>query len=412
MSESNNNEEKNLNIAVNHKYFTTSLLEILNMVKSKSEELNLNNLDQNDKQQKKLFNGHTKLRNACDELKKGFTDSVDYDQGRIIKKIYKVITQYLDNLYPNPSKDLFSIKNKENATVTIIPGLDIQLVTKMMDDDEMKKLWDYMYMLYISSVVMITEINSHKKDGKVWEVLPKMNDLLIKSGKYEFNPFIGVNTLGKTSDDKNVTSNYSMETMFENVEDYEKPTGPSIEDMFDLAGVDKMIDLKQLNEQLKNVKREDIEDATKNITKLLGAEDDPDVKETVQTLVGGIVDDLKTNPADGIKGMVKVAKEVAEKYGKKIDKSKMEKTASQLGDFLKNGEKNLKNMKDEHGNPIGEQLMESLKGPLEMAQMSGKNGQMPNMADMAGLMAQVTSAVGKIQNQNKNQPKKSKPKNK
>ena len=397
-TDTNESESKNLNIAVNYKYFTTSLIELLDIIRAKSYEIDLDKLDQNNKQDKKTFNGHTKLRLVCDELKNGFLHEEKYDEGRIIKKIYRVLTQYLDKFYPEPTKALFTIKNEEGATVTIIPGLDINLVTYMMDDKEMDMFWSHMYMMYISSVSMISTKNEHKKEGKVHEVLPKMRERVLKSGLFSkdgkmFNPFIGL----MTTSDGNSSSEYNVETMFDTVEEIQKPTGPSMEDVFKLSGVDKLVDINQLNDQLKNVKQEDIQEATKNIAKLLGSENDADVTEVCNTLVEGIVADLKSNADGGIKGMFETAKRVSEEVGKNIDKNKMKKTVVKLSDFLKDGESNLKNMKDENGNPIGSKIMDSLKGPLEMAQAASKgNGGVPNMADMMALMSQVTGAVNTV----------------
>lgn len=406
ITDDQNVSQKNLNIAVNHKYFTTSLLEIIDIVKAKSEQTDLSLLDKTKKQDKKIKSGHERLRLACDELTKGFTDKNDFDQGKIIKKIYRVMTEHLDKFFPEPSKELFSLKNEENATVTIIPGLDIQIVTKTMTDEEMDKLWNHMYMMYISAVVMITEINEHKKDGKVWTVLPKMREKVMKSGMFTkdgklFNPFFGLMPEGSKEDKEN----YNVETMFENVDDIQTPSGPSIDDMFKLAGIENMVDVDQLNDQLKNVGRADMDEAIKHIGKLMGTENDAESQEVYRTLVEGIVDDFKTNQS-GVGGMAKTVQRVSEKIGKTIDKQKMGKVAGQLNNFLQNGEENLKHMKDNKGNPIGENIMASLKGPLEMAQMATKGGATPNFGEMAAMMTQVTQAMNMASNSAK--PTKSK----
>lgn len=365
--------QRNFNIAVNHKNFSDSLIEILNIISKKSNDLNLDELDPS-----KMKN-HTKLRGVCEDLKNGFKDKEGYDQGRIIKKIYKVLTKYLDKLYPEPDKSLFTLKNENDETITIIPGLNMNLVISLMDEEEMKQVWGHMYVMYISSVGMISAINSHKKEGKIWEVIPKMREKVTKMGLI-FNPFVGI---VQDKDD-----NYDVQTMFEHVDQFEKPVGPSVEDIFKLSGIDKLVDLEQLNEQLKNVKQEDVEEATSTITKMLGADNNSDVKEICSQLVGGIVEDLKMNQTTGIKDMFNTAKNVTDKIGSKLDKKKMKSTAVALSSFLKNGENNLKNMKDNEGNPIGDKIMNSLKGPLEMAQAL-ESGKMPDMMQYAKLFEQM-----------------------
>jgi hypothetical protein len=88
----------------------------------------------------------------------------------------------------------------------------------------------------------------------------------------------------------------------------------------------------------------------------------------------------------------------------------MGKVAGQLNNFLQNGEENIKHMKDSEGNPIGENIMASLKGPLEMAQMVTKGGATPNFGEMAAMMTQVTQAMNIASNSAK--PTKSKKKSK
>ncbi len=390
---------KKIKIIAHHKYFTASFIEIINILLAKSNEIDLEKLDQNNKADQKLFRGHTKLRTVCNELKIGFTNNDQYDQGRIIKKIYKVITTHINKFYPNPTKELFMLKNEEGATVTIIPGLDMGLIANLMTDEELENLWDYMYMMYISSVSVISLFNEHKK-GKVTDIIPHMKARVLKSGILHkgagmTNPFIGL--ASELGSDKQ----YDVDTMFENVDSIQAPTGDLMDNLFEMSGVEKLVDIKQLNEQLKNVKQEDIEEATKSITKMLGAENDKDVAEVCGTLVGGIVEDLKENADKGIQGMLETAKKVSQTVGQKIDRAKMGKTVDKLASFMKDGESNLKNMKDDKGNPIGEKIMDSLKGPLEMAQKmsKGQNG-MPDFSNMAALLSQVSNIANTMQNKN------------
>lgn len=381
------NEAKKLKIMTHHKYFTASFIEIINIILAKSNEVDINVIGIN----MKLCNSHTKLRVACNDLINGFVNDDQYDQGRIIKKIYKVITMHIDNFYPTPSKSLFTLKNENGAVITIIPGLDINLVANIMDEKEMDNLWDYMYVMYISSVSIISLINEHKK-GKVFDLIPQMRERVIKSGVLHknlelSNPFFGLNS-------DSTTEQYNVDAMFSNVDEIQAPSGDIMDDLFKMSGVDKLVDISQLNEQLKNVKQEDINEATRSITKLLGAEHDKDVSEVCSTLVEGIVEDLQANADKGIQGMFETAKTVSKRMSGQIDRVKMGKTVDKLASFMKDGESNLKNMKDDKGNPIGEKLMNSLKGPLEMAQRLGKdqNG-MPNFANMATLLQQVSSVA-------------------
>jgi hypothetical protein len=388
--------QRNFNILINNKHFVTSMVEILDLLTIKSSELDLNSLDLNVKQNIRSFKDHTRLRKSCAALKYNFTSQTPehgFTEAPIIKKIYRTLTQNLSKFFPEPSTELFCLHDDNGAVVTIIPSIDMGLVTKNMSPEELNTLWGYLYMLYISSVGMILEANEHKKEGKVWDILPSMREKVVKMGLMKdgkiFNPFIGLQV---------ESGNYNIETMFENVEK-STPSGPNIEDMLKLTGVDKLIDIGNLKEQLNNVKQEDINDATKNITKLLGAEDDQDINDVCSTLVEGIVAKLQSNPDGGIKNLFEITGEITKTMGDKLDKDKMAKTATKLFSFLQNGESNLRNMTDDKGNPIGEKIMKSLEIPLKFAQ-NFQPGQTPNLAQYQSMMAHVNQTVSQMKEEN------------
>ena len=403
------NNLKKIKIMTYHKYFTDSFIEIINIVLKKSNEFDIsvsNTMDE--KLYLKLSNSHKKLRMVCDDLINGFTNDDQYDQAKIIKKIYKTITQHVDKIYPVPSKELFTLKNNEGATITIIPGLNMGLVTNIMTDEELENLWDYMYVMYVSSVSIISLINEHKK-SKVADILQKMKERVIKSGVLNrgtcfANPFLGVNSIG---DFDNSLEKYDIEAMFSNIDQLEE-SGDIMENLIKVSGVDKMINMEQIHEQLKNIKEEDMQETKNIITKLLGAENDEDMNYVCSTLVEDIVEDLKLNSNKGTQGLFETLGSLPQKIGKKIDGKKMGKTMEKFSDLMANGQENLKNLKDEKGNPIGEQLMNSLKGPLQMAQKinnnkNNSNGGLPfDLNQMASLLSQFSTN----QNNQLNQPNK------
>lgn len=363
--------DQNFVLAMNQKFFAISLLTIMDLTEAKSQELiDLSKLDLTIKAEKKLHKSHTTLRLCCQEIRRGFTTDDEYDQGRIIKKIYKTLTLNLDKLDPEPQPSLFSLKNEQGATVTIIPGCDIGLIVGALNEDESATLWNHVYMMYISSVKMITIINNHNKEGKAWDLLPKFQERIIRAGlivgkdRKTFNPFLG---LGFQQD---APQDYGVDQMFTGVDELRTgmEAGLSMEDVFKMFGIDKLGDfgdITQLNEQLKNCKQEDIENTANNLTELLGAEDDGDVKNACHTLVTEIVTDLKTN---GLTNMFDTAKSVSSRIGTTIDKKTMIKTASKLQNIVANGEDKIKGMKNEKGENIGEQLFDKLKMPLQLVQ--------------------------------------------
>jgi hypothetical protein len=129
-------------------------------------------------------------------------------------------------------------------------------------------------------------------------------------------------------------------------------------------GIDKMVDMDKLNDQLKNMNEDEIQDVTKNITEILGANNDDDVKEVCSTLVRNIVDNLKEN---GISNMIETLSSISKNVGDKIDPNKMKKTAASMNTFMQNSESHLRNLKDENGNNIGDKIFKTMGKPLELA---------------------------------------------
>jgi hypothetical protein len=371
---------KNLLVAINHKYFSSSLTEIVKLIKATSETYI--KTEENDV----LWSRHVKVQSVCDELEKGFTNK-DIIQGKIIKKIYRVLTSNIDKLYSEDGKSdisLFSLKNKDNAVITIIPGLDMGLVVKMLSDEEIDKLWLHMYMLYVSTVNMVSLNNNLKKNGRIWEIIPMLTQKLADAGILKdnkiLNPFIGI-----TAD----TEEYNVEEMFNNIEEFKTPDGITIDNIIKMLGFDKLINMEQLNEQLQNMKQNDIDDTTKVITKMIGADGDNDIGEICGTLMTSIVQEMGSNTDKGIMGIFDTVKSVTNKIGASLDKNKMKKTVDKLSSFMENSDKTLQNMKDDNGNNVGADIMKNLEGPLQMLKSFEKDGGNFDMSKLQNMMKQM-----------------------
>jgi hypothetical protein len=368
-------QNKNFVMAVNHKYFTNSLLQILNLVEEKSNNIIADMIENYEKgaqsepdyTKTKKYKAHITLQQTCKTIKNGFSQySEHYDHGKVIKKIYKVLTQNLDKFFPEQDNSLFQVKNEKNELVTIIPGLDINLVLKQkfMSEENMKFLWGNLYMMYVSSASMILTLNSEsKKTEKVKELLPQMRVKIVEMGVTQDNPFVGLNV---------ETGEYDVETMFTNSDIPQQDlSGMSTEDMLKMSGINKLFDMKELTKQLEELDDATIEKSAKDITKIIGADGDSDIGKICDTLVKNAVSELK-NSKDGNIDIFGIARTVAQNVGKNMKKEDFEKTANHFNNFMANSQENFKNMKDENGNPISENLLNSLNIPLQMAKMMGK----------------------------------------
>lgn len=374
MSTKNVSEKsEDLEFVVNHRHFVTGLVSILDMLKDKSIEV----CDEKSKKAKY----HKDLQNACDKILKQYRktseDHEQLEEGKIIKKIYKTLSSNIDMLKEKDG-NLFTIKDQAKRIVTVIPTVNIALVYGVFDEDERKKFWQYLYLLFIASAKMVHSANKEKskseKLAKLMENVEKLEKELTKTGLtikgMLFNPFIGIGS------DKD-TSNYGVNELYsgEGVSASGIP-GLDINMVLQQLGVSDTVDMDKLNEQLKNITEDDITDATKNITKILGADNDPEVADVCNTLVRSIVENLRDN---GVNDMIGTLTSITESVGKTIDPAKMKKTAASMNSFMSNSESKLRNMTDEKGNNIGEKLYQTMGTPLKMAQAMGQGMPIPGM---------------------------------
>lgn len=348
---------ENLELVMNQRFFVSAIMSLLKLCKTKSESLsNLNETQ---------IKSHTKFRETCDIIMNEYTnkDGSDVDQGRIIKKVFTTLKESIEEL-KTKNKQLFTKKNKENKITTIIPGLNLGLIVDLFDEDELKTLWQYVYMMFITSVKMIYTINQTKKNTEIWNVMLELEKDLAQSGILVggkvFNPYVGLGAEGE---------NMGVDELMKSAELIKDNNGNSTNILSSL-GVDKLLDSEKLGEQLKNISQSDIDEATKNIAQLLGASDDNDINDVCSTLVNDIVADLKEN---GIQGMFQVAERVSSKVSNKIDMNKMKKAATKMSTMLTDNNDKLKNMKDENGNLVGEEIMKKLNLPYNLMNLFGNN---------------------------------------
>lgn len=177
-----NTQEKNLYIISNQRFFKISLIEITDIIKNKSIEL---------EQHSKNKIVHQRLQKECEKLKLLFSD-VNENQGVVMKKFYKIVVSNFDKIYPEPQNELFSIKNDKNQIVTLFPGIDVSIIIKHFDKETTDLFWDYLYMMCISVIIIMSTLNDKAK--KNLELVPKLRVRVNKSGLILktklFNPYI------------------------------------------------------------------------------------------------------------------------------------------------------------------------------------------------------------------------------
>ena len=350
MESSENQDKKTLFIYQSQ--FVYAVLSICKLLKEQSEKM-----EADMKIPEGKLEAHKKLRVTCDtiqtEYKKGGDDNSNYDQIAVIKKSFYVLK---DNYKMVLDKDpaLFVVRNKEGKITTIIPGVNINLVYESYTDEEKKQVWGFIFILFISSIKMVylnTSEERHKKE--ILEAINYcQNDLVTNCPTLLFrNVFMGLGT---------DNSGVDMDSLMS--KDIVIPGTEASTGLLGSLGVDKLMNLDKLSDEIKNFSDEDMKDTVNALGELLGG--DTEIKDVCATMVKTVVDDIKTN---GIESMFDIAQRISGKIGNVIPQDKMAKTAMKMGDLMQNNSDKIKDIKDDNGNPIGEQFMKQFTAAMGMA---------------------------------------------
>jgi len=370
----NNNDSFSLSNQI--QWFTASSIGILELLQTSCQRQ-----DQGDRYIDRFISSSQKLIENLKELDQNF------DYSRFVKKAFSVLkTPESCSLLREKNSKLLNLRDENNKKITIIPGIDLGIGYKTLTPEENIQFWQFMFLFSSSIFSMIKASNSEKfsKYVHVEQTNQHINDVLMKTGVLfndrVFNPFIGLGEKDGT---------YQLDDMFTQGE-LPKQQNVSIESVLKMMGVDKMFDETKLNEQLKNLTDTQMKEATDGILKLMGAQNNPEVKEVCDLLVHDIVSQLKEGGFN-LNNMSDTMFKVAENAKDRIDMDKMRKTVSSMKNFMENSHEKIRNMKDENGNPIGEQLMSKMAGPLSMINlMNGMNIPMPPPLSRSQSQTQTT----------------------
>lgn len=300
---------------------------------------------------------------------KNDTDQFDYT--RFIKKAFAVLKMdaAIDKL-KNKDAELFNLRDNNKKVMTILPGIDIRVGYVNFDKNDEILFWQYMY-LFTGTIYRIMKLMNPVKIEKytnVLETLVYIEVELAKSGvifyDHIFNPYIGTGEIDKQYDIEDMITGISSK--LPNKQEI------TIEGILNMLGIDKILNEETLKEQLKDIGEEQIKIASDKIAYMLNASNNQDVKEVCDFLVKDIVLQLKEN---GISNIGDTLKNVAKNAKGNIEMNKMKKTANKVKHFMDTGHEKIKDLKDEHGNPIGQQLLKSLAMPMNIMNIMG----MPNM---------------------------------
>jgi hypothetical protein len=168
-----------------------------------------------------------------------------------------------------------------------------------------------------------------------------------------YNVFMGLNN-DDTAGDINMDALMSKDIMI--------PGTDANAGFLNTLGLGNLMNLGSLSDEIKKFSDDDVEDTVNTLGEMLG--NDSDVKDVCSTMVKTVIDDLKMN---GVENIFDIAQRVSSKLGGVISHEKMAKTAFKMGDLMENNKDKLKDLKDENGNPIGENLFKQFQSTFDMA---------------------------------------------
>ncbi len=345
---SDKTEQTNKMIFMYQNLFVSSVLSIVDSMKS----ISLAN-DANIPAEKK--GSHENMRKTCDGIITQYkSENSDVDQVKIIKKVFKVLTQY-KQLVKDHDNNLFTVRTPEGKIMTLIPGLNINLNIPFLTEEEKTSLWENIEAMFVTSVKMVyimTDESRHSKE--ILDIVAGFERNVLR--KIQNNFFMGLNASQEGGNELSMDQLMSSDVVI--------PGTEANSGILGTLGVDKLMDINNLTNEIKKFNDEDVDDTINTLTSMLG--NDTDIKDVCSTMVKSVLEDIKTN---GIENMFSIAERVSSKLGNKIDPEKMAKTATGMNDLIKNNSDKLKDMKDEDGNPIGGDFMKQFQNTFNMAQL-------------------------------------------
>ena len=321
----------------------------------------------------------------------------------------KVMLRYLNTL----REDEENIKSRNEDVfkkdVIIFPGVNLKNLWTQLSDKQKEKVWTYLQILYIQSelvlnfkesvsdntnknktiTTMIDDVKEHTDDNKQIVVKEDEQDEFNNLG---FNPFVGI---GGDSG-----QGFTCEQMYsglDNLED-DQPSTPGLGALAGMFGVDKMINIEELSNQLKNMDKEEIDKATNNIKSLLGTEEDENTTRLISDMLTNITDELKKddiskgNPLDNI---IKIAETVASKMKPKLDENNID-----MQNLWNSTQSLATQCKDEEGNELFSgannpfNMLNQMMGMAQNMNDGNPNGQPMNEQDMMKNASNMLNGMG------------------
>ena len=277
------------------------------------------------------------------------------DMTKVIFRTYHLLKDNSDKL-KNKDETLF------DQSFIIIPGVDVSPYWSKLIKGQKDKLWTYMNILMITSDLLmnvpqlpiIKEKEEMKDIVKIEEkktiIKEKEEKDIVKIEEKKpiiFDPFIGVG-----NDDNESDGGFSVNELYSSVPtlDDDKPDGPGLDTVIKMIGFNNMINMEEIINQLKNMKKEDIDNATNSIMSLLGNQGDEKTTQFISDMLSSVSEEMKNNDlgkGDPFENIQRIAEVVAEKMRPSVEKNGID-----IGELVNTTQMFASQCKDKNGNPI------------------------------------------------------------
>ena len=283
------------------------------------------------------------------------------DMAKVIFRLYNLLKKN-ENDINNKNENIF------NNTFVILPGIDISEYWSKLIKGQKEKIWTYLTILLLETDLLVNSDKEKPLEMKQEPVLEIESSIPPSQKKLEFDPFVGVGS--------NDNTGFSVDQMFSSVPTMEedKPDGPGIETIASIIGIDKMINMEELSNQLKNMKEDDIENATKSIKEYLGTNVDEKTTNLISDMLTSIKEEMNKGDiknGNPLKTIMSIAETVAGKMRPSVENNGID-----MAQLLNTTQAFANQCKDKDGKPMFDGKMNPFMMINQLAGMT-TNGNNP-----------------------------------
>lgn len=229
--------------------------------------------------------------------------------------VNKLAIKYYDEMSKFSDQIMSLDKSMYNQSVMLPSGINLSEFINKVDDEVSKRLMSYVKIMLILSEIITKQL----KIQKIAKMKAKAESTTESDKKSEivFNPYEGI------GGDKE----YGVDEMFNGVELKVPDATPNFSTLAELVGLDKMVDLEKLTEELQNMNESSIDEATNNIKNMMGGNIDDNTTKTITSMLASISKELKTKDLKSgniFDNLSEIANVVAEKMKPDVDNGNLD----------------------------------------------------------------------------------------